>query len=126
MRPMIIDDNVKRKMEKLAAYAEAHIFSMDDLLDMVNKEKPPPGLDPNFQVEIPVGYKVVYSIEDQPAGKVRHLSVSVDAKGKLPSIPAVKEIMIMLGFTKEIEQCKVDLENLEEDHSAVNVLEVIR
>jgi hypothetical protein len=126
MRPMVIDDNVKRKIERLAAYAEAHILSMDELLDIVNKQAPPPGDNKNFVVEIPVGYRVVYTIEDQPAGKVRHLSVSVDKVGKVPSITAVQEIMRMIGFKGELNECKVDFERFSENQDAVNVLEVIR
>jgi hypothetical protein len=126
MRAMVIDDNVKRDLERLAAYAEKHVLSMDELLDMVNKQAPPPGDNKNFVVEIPFGYRVVYTIEDQPAGKVRHLSVSVDKKGKLPSITAVEEIMRMIGFKGELSECKVGFESIDENQDAVNVLEVIR
>jgi hypothetical protein len=95
-------------------------------LDIVNKQAPPPGDNKNFVVEIPVGYRVVYTIEDQPAGKVRHLSVSVDKAGKVPSITAVQEIMRMIGFKGELNECKVDFERFSENQDAINVLEVIR
>ena len=54
-------------------------------------EAKPPGDIPGHACTLPVGFKVVYSIENQPGGLYRHLSVSVDGD-KWPNEYAVQEI----------------------------------
>ena len=45
MRVVIIDDNVKRRIQEVKAFAEANPYTFDDLLDMMNKQKPKAGDD---------------------------------------------------------------------------------
>ena len=74
---------------------------------------------------LPIGYRCVYSEEFQPKGLSRHLSVSVERPGKLPSIEAVAMIELAFGFeSKDIYagNCCVFLE---EAQRAVNVIEII-
>ncbi len=125
MRPLIIDEELKSKISALVAYAEKNPFSMDNVLDVYNNEMAPAGDMDQYTLILPFGYKIVYSIENQPVGNVRHLSMSIDADGKLPSTVVVKIIMKMIGFENEIEDCQVKLEDYAPNQQAVNVWEVI-
>lgn len=124
MRALVIDDNTRHQLSSLAEYAESNPFSFDELLDVKNKAIMPAGDMEEFTRFIPDGYKVVYSIENQPVGTVRHLSVSVNRRGKLPSTHSVIEIMKLIGFQNIIERCKVGLEDISPGHQAVNVWEI--
>lgn len=124
-RALIIGAAQKDKIKNLVDYAEKNIFSMDDLLDTVNKEMESAGDMDGFSIDLPVGFKVVYSIEQQPAGKVRHLSVSVDTPGRCPSPESIQVIMDEIGFKNTLLKCKVGMEKIGENHEAVNVLELI-
>ena len=84
-----------------------------------------PGFErpPSEHVLIPDGYRAAFSIEEQPAGFVRHLSVSVDVPGKLPSVPAVRTIAEAFGVNG---WQRVWIEEFDPGHSAVNILEVYK
>ena len=125
MRPFVIDEETKSKFTSLALHAERNPFSMDDLLDVYNKAEKPAGDFSEFTLMLPFGYKVVYSIEKQVKGDVRHFSMSVDADGKLPNEMVVRECLKMLGFKNELENCIVRLEDYAPKRQAINVLEVI-
>lgn len=126
LRPLIIDDEAKEKIKKLIAYAEQHPYTMDDLLDIYNKQKEPPGDNKEFTIYLQVGFRVVFSIEEQNQGLFKHLSVSVDHKEKdtFPSIQAVRVIAKLMGFKREVKDCIVRLEDLG-DRGAINVFEAI-
>ena len=123
LRPFIVDDDIREQFSNLVSYAEKHPLSIDDILDTMNKEVLPVGDDPNHVINMPFGYRIVYSVENQPSGKVRHLSMSVDEDDKCPNMAAVQETMKMLGFKNDIENCYVKLENISPKRKAINVLE---
>lgn len=123
MRILIIDDATKKEIKRVVDFAEANPYSLDDLFDIKNKQKKCAGDSKDYTAYIPVGYKMVFSIEHQPKGAVRHLSVSVDKKGKMPNPEAVKEIMKEVGFFNQLENCLVDFEEFSPGYHAVNVIE---
>ena len=49
-------------------------------------------------VEIPMGYQVCVSFEDQPAGLLAHVSISVSTPGMLPNENAVNMILDEFGY----------------------------
>lgn len=53
---------------------------------------------PGHRCDLPIGFRVVYSEEEQPIGWCRHLSVSVDAVDKTPNMKALEFIMAAFGF----------------------------
>ena len=126
MRPLVIDEELKSNISKLVAYAEKNPFTMDDCLDVYNKAMEPAGDMKHYSLVLPFGYRIVYSIEQQPMGNVRHLSISVDADGKLPNIVVSQEIMKLIGFDNELEECIVRLEDIAPKRQAINILEVIK
>lgn len=111
MRLLIVDDLVRDNVKRLLEYANKHVFSMDDLLDIYNKQAPVIGDRPEFVCEIPVGFRVVYNHEEQNIGVVKHISISVDKPGALPNVEAVKEILRLFNIETSLEDCDVRLED---------------
>jgi hypothetical protein len=125
-RPFIIDDNLRKKIASLVTHAEKNPFTMDDLLDIKNGREKPAGDYDEFTLNLSFGYRIVYSIEEQPKGRIRHLSMSVNEDEKLPNEFVVKEVMKLIGFKNELENCMVKLENISPKRQAVNVLEILK
>ena len=124
MRALLIDDRVRKTVDNLMAHAGRNILSMDELLDTKNKDKPPVGDDPNHRIYIDEGYRIVFSLEAQKE-MVAHLSVSVDTTSALPSIEAVREIIKLFGFNEEIDEYRLKVEQIDDDHSAINVWKIM-
>ncbi len=125
-RPLIIDDNIREQFAELVRFAEKNPYTTDNILDIINEEMIPAGETEGYYINMPFGYRVVYCIEQQPVGDVRHLSIIVNERGALPSTIAVKEIMKLIGFENELEECHVALEEVDTNWNAVNVLEIIK
>jgi len=121
MRLLIINDESRALIKKVIEYAESHIYSLDDLLDIKNKQLSVAGDEPEFSCEIPDGFRVVYTIENQPMGKVRHISISIktDEPNKLPNPAAVEMIIAEFGFKNKLQDCHVSLEK----DIAINVID---
>jgi len=125
MRPFVLDGEIIEKVKDLKKYAEKNIFTNSDMVAMMKQEKEPVGLNSDHFVNIPYGYRVVFSIEEHPGGWCRHISMSVDRPKMLPSPAAVTSVMQLLGFVKKI----VENEFWEEEYApgckAINIVELM-
>ena len=126
MRPLVLDNEVLNKINSLKSYAEKHKISVDDILDTINKQMKPVGDYKEYTITISIGYRIVYSIEEQVIGDVKHLSNTVNENGVLPSPTAVEMIMKEFEFKESLDNCKVFLEQISENRKAVNILELIK
>jgi hypothetical protein len=128
IRPFVISEVEIAAIEKVKKYAHEHPFTKEDIEEMMTGNGKCAGDDRNLRVVIPVDYRVVYSVEHQPAGPFRHISISVSGDGNWPSLIAVDEILGYFDF-------KVRLNDEENKHSAymwqdnetesINILEQI-
>lgn len=126
MRPLVIDSDSLERLAALKKYAEENVFSMDDLLDRFNEKAAPIGNEENFKCEIPVGFRVCFSMEEAPH-LCRHLSVSVDAEDKFPHVIAVVEIMKHLGFSNDLKNCSIKVNDRTGDVPAnIEVIEIVK
>lgn len=123
MRILQITDQTKEDIQKLIAYAKAHIVSNDRLKAMVQspKEFYPAGDDADHVVHIHDGYRVVYSIEEQNIGLCSHISISVESRTKYSHEAAVALILKEFGMSLDLAT-KIWLEKTV---NAVNVLQLI-
>lgn len=121
MRPLLIDDNARQNIARLVEFADAHRLSAEEMQRRVANGGPSIGDDPRFSCEIPFGFRVVFSIEQQPMGWCRHLSVSVDHPDRMPSIPAVKMIMEAFGYKQGLDESIVHIED-DISPKAINIL----
>lgn len=125
MSILVINEEIIKEIKKLVEYAEANILTIDDLLDIQNGDKEIVGNLEQHMIHIPMGYKIVYSVEMQPAGKCRHLSMSVNSKSGLPIPEAAKEIMQIIGYKNPLDKCTIWMEDIGNNKKAINILEKI-
>lgn len=98
----IYDADAQQTILRLKAHAEAHPFSLDDMLDMHNKAIPLVGERQDHCCHIQ-HMKIVFSYEEHPFGMVRHFSVSDRRPGRrYPDIFAVAFLLEELGFQNKL------------------------
>jgi hypothetical protein len=56
------------------------------------------------RVDLPVGYRVSISFEEQPAGMCLHLSMSSGAPGKPPGHDVVARVLTVLGMDGDLQE----------------------
>ena len=125
MRALVIDEQAKQDIANLLKYADKNRISKPFLLAAaaaMNGGNPAVGDIPQHCCHFRDGFKVVLSIEQQPNGWCKHLSVSVDNPEKLPSIEAVKMIIEEFGM-KSLDDSNVYIE--ETTPKAVNIISLI-
>lgn len=77
-------------------------------------------------IDLPLGYAVTYTHEEQPGGVCRHISISVDGKpGTGPNHHAVASIMTEFGFKNAMQDAFTYLDTLRDGRLVVNVIEPI-
>lgn len=92
VRALLIDQKAKDDIENVIKYAEAHRMTTEQLLERIETGNAV-GSDENHVCNFYDGFRVVYSIEEQPnMGLCSHLSVSVSDANRLPSVPAMEMI----------------------------------
>lgn len=129
MIPLIIDDKVRKDIERVKENAKRNPFSLETMQNLVNGEAAPGGDNPDFVVNIPVAFRVVYTYEEQPGNVIcRHLSMSLSASGRVPNPLAVEMVMVEFGFVnKRIKDMIWWRERIGDDDddslTAINVIE---
>jgi hypothetical protein len=92
---------VQLGIKKLIEYAEANVYSLAVMKELHKKSMDDEsvesiGDDLNHCLFLPLGYKIVYSMEEQPFGLCRHISISQG--GLIPQTQDIFEIMNHFGF----------------------------
>lgn len=119
---LILGDEQRDLIQALKAHAEKNPIKWDRMLRMLKQEEGPIGDDPDFRIELPIGVRIVYSIETQPSGLARHISISLRGKKKPPSVSLVEVIAKEFGFKNDdTRPKKVWLDGI----NVVNCLELI-
>jgi hypothetical protein len=138
---LLIDERIRGRIKSVVKFAHANPVTRERLLATVQGRAPAIGEDLRYRLEIPIGFRCVYSEEDQPDGLMRHLSVSVDRVGRAPSPEAMGVLMLEFGFTKKFAAAISHMSTAtaveiaretkgtfwveKVDHAAINVLELI-
>lgn len=134
-RPLIINDEVRAKIAEAIKRAEANPLPLAYIksaavpaytVDLKLSERKPGFERPESEnVLIPVGFRVAFSIEEQPVGMCGHLSISVDNPRKVPHPEAVKMIANEYGLkvkTLADPNITVWFEEFEPGHRAINLV----
>ena len=102
LRALILDENARAEVARLRGYAESNRVSLDDLQRCQEHPELAVGNNPSHVIIIPQGYRVVFSVEEQPAGLAEHLSVSVlpHQPDVWPSVESVVQIALEFGWPK--------------------------
>ena len=122
MRALVIGQEEKQAIARLVEYASQHVFSLDDIKEIMRGEQEAAGNSPEFVVAIPRGFRCVFSYEYQPSGLCRHLSVSIP--DKYPHPEAVNLLMQEFGFEGTVKD-PINIFWLDENERAVNILQIV-
>lgn len=121
-----ITNDERERAAELRQYAEDHPLTMDDLLATKLGYKDPIGDNENhvmYMGAVTV-LRLVFSIEEQVKGKVRHLSISVEGDKDLLPAPIIVELEIMPLFgMKNLAECVVYKETVGPDRTAINIID---
>ncbi len=123
VRPLVISEAERARVREVREYAEHHRYPAAEVLYLMSHPERAPGLNPERAMVFPLGYRCVFTIEEQPCGWCRHLSVNVMEKKLLPSREAVAELCRQFGFVKPLDELIVHI--MEETYDSVNVLELL-
>jgi hypothetical protein len=102
---LVIDEDAKKRIAEVVFYAEDNRYNAPKLHALVEGAISPPGDNPELVCYLDGHYRIVYSIEEQPCGWCRHLSVSIDQPNKVPHPSAVEMIMPEFGFKGGLHDC---------------------
>jgi len=105
MSVLLIDDNARKEIKRVLDHAGNNIFNEEFRAAIKAGIQLPAGDDANHVCYLENGYRVVYSIDEKDGKHYHHISISIDIKGKLPSVPAVLEIMREFGMTPDVKAC---------------------
>lgn len=131
VRPLILDPPTRAAIAAADARARAAPLPWAVLQEFVQFKDLPHvtladrrGGEPprSEQVLIEYGYRAAISYEMQPAGLIKHLSISVDEPGKLPHPLAIQEIMAAFGIEQPDNAW---LEEFDPGHEAINIVKVV-
>jgi hydrogenase maturation factor len=129
--PLVIDNEVREQIKACIALAEASVVDMPSLIERIkipkNKEHHMTQMT-RQTIDIPMAYSVTFSIEQgHPVGECRHMSMSVQREGRLPSEAALWTVAQEFGFWGEIEDCAgVWIEELRGHGQAINLIQPVK
>lgn len=138
MRVLMIDNNVRAAIKGLKEQAAKNPIPINRVVERSVRDSdkfdiklsdftPEQRADANLAayIEIPDGFKVAYSVEEQPVGMCGHLSISINRRGKLPNLVAVETLAFEFDIDMKKGECTVWLEEFEPGWQAVNVVGLI-
>jgi hypothetical protein len=123
-RPLVIDG---KGIAELKAYANENRIPLDKMKRIANGDYPPAGDYKARTIMLPVGYRVVYTIEEHPDRDgdgtkwLRHLSITCD--NQPPSKHAARLLMDSFDFGPT-DDCCIYFEEMP-FMKALNVIEVL-
>lgn len=127
LRPLILGPEQLDDIRRVVEHAERNRIGWDEIefLGRRLKEGDPTSVadDPQTRCVLPVGYRVVFSIEEHRPHWCRHISISVDESGCLPGEFAVIEIAKAFGFSGSLSDWRAHKAVWLEQGIAVNVIE---
>lgn len=127
--PFMIDDEAAAKLRALKETAEAHPFTEQDMRAIMDRMRAghfePDPRNAAQTIELPFGYTVTFTIEWQPMGLCRHVSMASPRAGRMPIEMAMQMLIPYLGFQHGADRQSWP-EVLSDDRIAHNIIEVIQ
>jgi hypothetical protein len=91
VRPFIVDDELRSRIQAIKAYASLHPY--------IPGETIVPGDLPEHVLNTDFGYRAVFSYTRTPKGFYRDFSFSVEESGKYPNEFVTYTLATLFGFT---------------------------
>lgn len=117
MRPLIVAPGTKEEIAAVIEHARKNPYIKADI-EKIMRGATPVGDQEGFTVEIPFGFKAVYSVEEHPIGWCHHISISVERLGSYPHERAALEIIKLFGI--DCEYGHWDGFWIDEENQAIN------
>ena len=111
-----ITNDIKIRVKGLIKFAYSNEVSINEMIRIMTFKEPPKGDDPNFNIDLGNGIRVVFTIEEHPKFVARHISIS--CKEKIPNHELISEVINLFDFRNELSQCFMYPEK-----NAINILE---
>lgn len=122
--PLLMTPEIEEAIKAVAVHAEAHPMTSEQM-----ENGPAPGDDPAYVVDIPFGFRAVFTVDEQPDGRrYRHLSLSVARLNRCPHPAAIEMLMPHFGMKRKLAECHVYLEqpiDSQPEFTAVNIIEAM-
>ena len=127
--PLVITPQVSQALAALREMAEAHPINVQAVLRDLQTE---PGRRDYFErmrrrtmtIPGPFSFNVTYSVETgNRVGTLRHLSMSVRRRNRVPRPEAIWLVAEQMGFTGGLDACETWPETLADGEIAVNVVQ---
>lgn len=123
MHAIVIGPEQRARIAEIIAYSDAHTFPYEELVEASKGRRFPAGDNPEHVMDLQVGYRVVFSYENQKQGRARHISVSHESG--LPSVIAFNLILSEFGFRgRAMESDLYQLLLWQESKNVMNALEM--
>ena len=76
---MLLTPELKARAQEIKQFALAHPYSVEEIAASMRGQpiRAMAGDMPELSMDIPAEFRVVYSVEDQLAGRVHHISMSI-------------------------------------------------
>jgi hypothetical protein len=130
--PLVINDRVRADIHRVRDYALKYPLATADVESAVAMQKSQLYDRPDHWCVVPLGFRCAFTIEPAisktsmgPLGYIRHLSVSMIKRGRVPSPPAMDMLMEEFGFTCNVNACAEAGLMWMEDEYAVNVCQFL-
>jgi hypothetical protein len=117
---LILNRPTLLKIEEVKIFSREHPMGIDELKQAIMRKTSQAGDRFEHIVEIPVDYRLVYNIEEQPdANLYHHLSISCK-NGKIPSPALVTDLMSLFDMGYDL----MDMDNVWIEGKIVNLLKI--
>lgn len=110
------------EIQKVKDYAAAHVLSVEEMLAILHGTRPMPSDNPNHVVMLN-DYKCTFTVEQQPFGLTRRLSVF--KPNDSPKGHVVNDIMGVFGMCDLLKAYKVWVETTPIGN-AINAMELVK
>lgn len=128
--PLIITKEVDAALHVLKEKAEQNIIDINEIVLLIKTTEGKQQHLNNMTAQTvmipgPWNFFVTYSVEiGHPCGKCRHLSVSIERAGRVPSVYAVQLISKYLGFVGDLKSADaVYSEKMSDGGIAINIIQ---
>lgn len=128
LRALMIGARERAEISDLIVKAEKRVTPLDAMARAAEHKRKTGdafnAMNEAATIDLPLGYAVTYTHEQQPGAVCRHISVSVDGKpGTGPSPQSVASIMTEFGFKNAMQDAFTYIDTLRDGRLVINVIE---
>jgi len=132
MTPLVIDDEGREQIKALVALANANpvdVIALQERIKVPASKEQHRAQMTRQTITLPLAFMVTFSIEDgHPCGRCRHMSMSVQREGRVPSPAGVWMVAQEFGFWGEgFKDCVGVWQEMLQGHGiAINVVQPVK